>query len=76
MEVLTSKGQKPGTVYVFTLGPALGLECSSPFGVKLESWLRLVNKLYPNTIPYEIIHTMSPGPRGKFPYIMFDGFVI
>ena len=35
----------------------------SPFGIKVESYLRIKN------IPYEVVHTNQMGPNGQIPYI-------
>lgn len=56
--------------------PALGLPCASPFGTKLLTWARIVNKLNPNAFPYEKVSSGSPGPRGKWPYIELDGYLL
>jgi len=39
----------------------------SPFALKLESWLRVAG------LPYDVGPTMDMGPKGKVPYIEFEG---
>ena len=50
-------------------GPAFGLRTASPFGLKLEAYMRLAG------IPYRVEHfagNPSKAPKGKIPFITDD----
>lgn len=55
------------TLYQFP--PIWGLPNTSPFCLKMETWLRMAD------IPYENRFVMDPrkSPKGKFPFIKVDG---
>lgn len=59
---------------VFTFGPAWGIPVptSSPFGVKLLTWLHL------HDVPYRMHVENNPakGPKGKCPWAVIDGETI
>jgi glutathione S-transferase len=57
---------------VFTFSPGWGLPSIGPFAFKLLAWLELAR------IPYEQVIEDNPrkGPKGKNPWIKFDGEMI
>jgi glutathione S-transferase len=57
---------------VFTFSPGWGLPSVGPFALKLLAWLELAK------IPYEQVIEDDPrkGPKGKNPWIKFDGEII
>lgn len=57
------------TLRLVILGPEWGLPTISPFGFKLETWLRLAG------IPYTLEHENDTraGPKAKSPWIVTDG---
>ncbi|XP_078688740.1 failed axon connections homolog isoform X2 [Branchiostoma floridae x Branchiostoma belcheri] len=57
-----------GKVYLHQHVPASGLPSLSPFCLKLETYLRLAG------IPYENVYKrMELGPKGKIPWIEYNG---
>merc|ERR1712038_2047149 len=48
---------------LFTFPPAPHAYSISPYGIKVESYLRI------NAIPFEIVYTSKFGPKGKIPYV-------
>jgi len=59
-------------VMLFQFKPALGLPNASPFCMKLETYLRMVN------LEYSVTYVANPdkGPKGKLPYIEDKGKLI
>ncbi|XP_078695083.1 failed axon connections homolog isoform X2 [Branchiostoma floridae x Branchiostoma belcheri] len=57
----------PGKVYFHTLPPVKAIPCLTPFGIKLETYLRMAD------IPYEPMRGFSYGPKGKIPWIEYNG---
>ncbi|XP_066272996.1 failed axon connections homolog [Branchiostoma lanceolatum] len=69
-KVKTRENYEPGKVYLHQHVPASGLPSLSPFCLKLEMYLRLAD------IPYENVYKslgMEPGPKGKIPWIEYNG---
>ncbi|XP_066271303.1 failed axon connections homolog [Branchiostoma lanceolatum] len=54
-------------VYYHTWPPVKAIPCLSPFGMKLETYLRMAD------IPYETVYGLSMGPKGKVPWIEYNG---
>ena len=50
-------------VILFTFPPVPHVYSISPFGLKVESYLRV------NQIPHKVVYTSKFGPKGKIPYI-------
>ena len=42
----------------------------SPFNIKLETWLRIAK------VPYDLKHTTKASPKGKSPWIIYNGQAI
>lgn len=62
---------KEGVVYLYQFSPKVWTTPNpSPFCLRVETYLQA------NNIPYENIYTLSMGPRGKLPYIRYNGNVI
>ncbi|XP_035692343.1 failed axon connections homolog [Branchiostoma floridae] len=57
----------PGMVYLHTLPAVKAIPCLTPFGIKLETYLRMAD------IPYEPMYGRSIGPKGKVPWIEYNG---
>jgi glutathione S-transferase len=59
-------------IKLFQFPPYFGLPNSSPFCMKVETYLRMVK------LPFEIvkIHNPRPAPKGKLPYIEDNGLII
>ncbi|XP_078612868.1 failed axon connections homolog [Branchiostoma floridae x Branchiostoma japonicum] len=59
----------PGKVYYHAPPPVKAFPCPSPFGVKLETYLRMAG------IAYEPMYDWytSTGPKGKMPWIEYNG---
>lgn len=58
--------QRAGVVYLYTFPTTPHVYNICPFAIKVESWLRI------NKIPYEMVHTMKFGSKGKIPYVVLD----
>ncbi|XP_078695093.1 failed axon connections homolog [Branchiostoma floridae x Branchiostoma belcheri] len=56
-----------GKVYVHVTPPVKAIPCLTPFGMKLETYLRMAD------IPHETIYGRSMGPKGKIPWIEYNG---
>ncbi|CAH1261438.1 FAXC [Branchiostoma lanceolatum] len=56
-----------GKVYFHVTPPVKAIPCLTPFGMKLETYLRITG------IPYEPIYGRSMGPKGKIPWIEYNG---
>lgn len=56
-------------VKLYQLKSAWGVPCPSPFGLKLETYLKMAN------IPYEVCHDFNfrMAPKGKVPFIEYGG---
>eukprot|EP00588_Corethron_pennatum_P021804 CAMPEP_0194328160 /NCGR_PEP_ID=MMETSP0171-20130528/43751_1 /TAXON_ID=218684 /ORGANISM="Corethron pennatum, Strain L29A3" /LENGTH=283 /DNA_ID=CAMNT_0039088399 /DNA_START=39 /DNA_END=887 /DNA_ORIENTATION=- len=65
--VVAKTNIKPKRVIVHTFHPVPHVYSISPFGIKVESFLRL------RGIPYETVHTSKFGPKGKIPYVHLIG---
>ncbi|KAI8478989.1 hypothetical protein Bbelb_414630 [Branchiostoma belcheri] len=66
--VKTRANYEHGEVYLHQHVPASGLPSLSPFCLKLETYLRLAG------IPYENVYKrMELGPKGKIPWIEYNG---
>ncbi|XP_066270699.1 failed axon connections homolog [Branchiostoma lanceolatum] len=57
----------PGKVYFHAAPPVKAIPCLTPFGMKLETYLRMAD------IPYEPMYGRSRGPKGKIPWIEYNG---
>ncbi|CAH1251350.1 FAXC [Branchiostoma lanceolatum] len=58
----------PGKVYYHAAPPVKAIPCLTPFGVKLETYMRMAD------IPYEPSpQTVHMGPKGKIPWIEYNG---
>lgn len=58
-------------ITVFSLPAAFGLSSASPFCVKVETYLRMVDQ------SYELVYAdPRKSPRGKFPWVEHDGAVV
>ncbi|XP_078612592.1 failed axon connections homolog [Branchiostoma floridae x Branchiostoma japonicum] len=57
----------PGKVYYHAPPPVKAIPCLTPFGMKLETYLRMAD------IPYEPMYGRSMGPKGKIPWIEYNG---
>ncbi|XP_066289725.1 failed axon connections homolog [Branchiostoma lanceolatum] len=56
-----------GKVYYHAPPPVKAIPCLTPFGMKLETYLRMAD------IPYEPMYDWSIGPKGKIPWIEYNG---
>ncbi len=59
--------RKPGVVYLNILGRTAWSPNSSPFGIKLETWLRMTD------IKYEVMEKGAFSKKGKTPWIEYNG---
>ncbi|XP_035692345.1 failed axon connections homolog isoform X2 [Branchiostoma floridae] len=57
----------PGKIYYHVPPPVKAIPCLTPFGMKLETYLRMAD------IPYEPMYGRSMGPKGKIPWIEYNG---
>ncbi|XP_066279831.1 failed axon connections homolog [Branchiostoma lanceolatum] len=57
----------PGKVYYHAPPPLKVIPCHTPFGMKLETYLRMAD------IPYETMYSWRMGPKGKIPWIEYNG---
>ncbi|XP_078695084.1 failed axon connections homolog isoform X3 [Branchiostoma floridae x Branchiostoma belcheri] len=57
----------PGKVYLHAPPPVKAIPCLTPFGMKLETYLRMAD------IPFEHMYGISMGPKGKIPWIEYNG---
>ncbi|XP_019616237.1 PREDICTED: failed axon connections homolog [Branchiostoma belcheri] len=57
----------PGKVYLHAPPPVKAIPCLTPFGMKLETYLRMAD------IPFEHMYGRSMGPKGKIPWIEYNG---
>ena len=61
------KEEGPPKVMLHQFPPAANLPSMSPFCLKLETFLRM------NKIPYENVHSVKVGKKGKMPWIEYKG---
>ena len=58
-------------ITLFQPPPAFGMPCLSPFGIKVETYLRMVG------LPYRTVNgDPRKGPKGKIPWIEDDGRLV
>jgi glutathione S-transferase len=64
-------GSARGPIDVFSFGPSWGvpLPTTSPFGIKLVTWLRL----YEIPFVFHVENNPAKGPKKKCPYVVLDG---
>ena len=69
---MTSSNARPIDVYTFGSAWGLPVPTSSPFGIKLVTWLRM------HDVPYRVHVENNPGkgPKGKCPWVVIDGETI
>eukprot|EP00117_Sycon_ciliatum_P031622 scpid97802/ scgid24694/ Failed axon connections homolog len=67
---LSEKHKEKGVVFLFQFPPIPSSPNASPFCLKLETFLRM------NEINYKIVSTRRTGPKGKSPFIAYNGQVI
>ncbi|XP_046377283.2 failed axon connections homolog [Haliotis rufescens] len=58
------------TVILHQIGRGPYAPSLSPYIVKLETYLRMAK------IPYQVSHGMTPSPKGKWPWIEYNGEVV
>ncbi|CAH1252229.1 FAXC [Branchiostoma lanceolatum] len=57
----------PGKVYLHVTAPVKTIPCVAPNAMKLETYLRMAD------IPYEPMYGWGVGPKGKIPWIEYNG---
>ena len=68
MRPLNEPNYKKDLVYLVQPNAAPTIRSTSPFALKLETWLRLTG------IPYETRYSLRPNARGQTPFIEYNGW--